>query len=290
MLTVLGIILIVIAVAVPVTSTLMANNGLAAAQNQIAAVLSAARSDAIYNRSTTGVCFYIDLATQRTAMQEVQQMPGVYADSANANPVALSLEAVYTLQNVNNNALGALAPVYYRDPVLLPGGIGVALCNDCQNSLALDRYVRFGAIMFDATGTVTSVPYGVVNQWTPPRFTTTVATQLGTHMGVNAWDTANGSPTKNVYGNVATLMSQSGLAIFDRDAYLGQRTSVHDTNADAFNDQDLQYIAPDPRNPSAPNATPPTQNQKEDEELWIDNNSTQALVSPYNGSLVFSHS
>src|SRR5580658_2106774 len=60
MLVVLGIIVLVIATAIPVFNSLTGNHSLAAAQNQIASMLATARSDAIYNRQVTGVFFFID--------------------------------------------------------------------------------------------------------------------------------------------------------------------------------------------------------------------------------------
>ena len=45
---------------------------LSTAQNQISAFISNARADAIYNRQTIGVFFYLDPKTQQTAMAEVQ--------------------------------------------------------------------------------------------------------------------------------------------------------------------------------------------------------------------------
>ncbi len=72
MITVLTIIILVLAIAIPVWNALMGGTNVAAAQNQISALLANARADAIYNRQTIGVCFFIDPKTQQTAMAEVQ--------------------------------------------------------------------------------------------------------------------------------------------------------------------------------------------------------------------------
>ena len=72
MITVLTIIILVLAIAIPVWNALMGGTNTAAAQNEISAFISNARADAIYNRQIIGVCFFIDPNTQQTAMAEVQ--------------------------------------------------------------------------------------------------------------------------------------------------------------------------------------------------------------------------
>src|SRR5579872_4557245 len=68
MITVMVIILIILAIAVPVWDALMNGTNLVAAQNQIAAYIANARADAIYNRQMIGVFFYIDSKTQQEAI------------------------------------------------------------------------------------------------------------------------------------------------------------------------------------------------------------------------------
>ena len=72
MITVLTIIIIVLAIAIPIWDALMNGTNLSAAQNQISAFISNARTDAIYNRQTIGVFFYVNSKTQQTGMAEVQ--------------------------------------------------------------------------------------------------------------------------------------------------------------------------------------------------------------------------
>jgi hypothetical protein len=168
MITVLTIIVIVMAIAVPVWDALMNGTNLAAAQNEISAFISNARADAIYNRQTIGVFFFIDPKTQQTAMAEVQVQtlyqpnsppgstmgytslftPGTWT-AGNPPTWASSSTVPYTnngyvnsIELVNNpdpNNPGSY--IFYRDVVLLPKGVGVVLNN---NSYTYNRYGLWG--------------------------------------------------------------------------------------------------------------------------------------------------
>jgi prepilin-type N-terminal cleavage/methylation domain-containing protein len=155
MITVLVIIIIVLAIAVPVWKALLGGTNLASAKNEISAFLSNARADAIFNRQSIGVCFYIDPKTQQTAMAEVQVQtlwqehpygggaatytslfqpgtwtgpnswavwPAGYGGTSNGPINSLEL-----LNNPDPNSPGNF--VFYREPVLLPKGASVVLNN-----------------------------------------------------------------------------------------------------------------------------------------------------------------
>jgi prepilin-type N-terminal cleavage/methylation domain-containing protein len=218
MITVLTIIIIVLAIAIPIWDAMMNGTNLAAAQNQISAFISNARADAIYNRQTIGVFFYIDPKSQQTAMAEVQVqtlyqpkpyggaagpiytsqfIPGTWTSTVGAfswsnwqayptaPPWAASNGPAYSLEMVNSPDPNNPTPgsfVFYRDVVLLPKGVGVALNNSTytynSNGLwdspagapvwpagggfpPLDRYLRLGCIMFNPDGTLASIPFAV---------------------------------------------------------------------------------------------------------------------------------
>src|SRR5580698_5484628 len=121
MITVLTIIIIVLAIAIPIWDALMNGTNLAAAQNQIAALISNARADAIYNRKTIGVCFFIDPRTQQTAVAEVQvqtlwQPP--YPGGVGAAPAytALFQPTVTTAFAPDNGPTNSLELVNNPDP------------------------------------------------------------------------------------------------------------------------------------------------------------------------------
>jgi type II secretory pathway pseudopilin PulG len=306
MITVLTIIIIVLAIAIPVWNALMGGTNLAAAQNQISAFLSNARTDAIYNRQTIGVFFFIDPKTQQTAMAEVQvqtlcqphpypadnttyntstnlppysstfqpeSWPSIsnWAQNATANTYPPSPAAAnYTNDNgpvnsielVNNpdpNTPGNF--VFYRDVVLLPKGVGVALNNNTftyneynqwgynpviTNSTGnvgyppLDRYMRLGAIFFAPDGTLTSIPFAIplcecltVTQYTNAKTNNAFPPQnlLGARIGMsgnidlasNVYPPAMNSPYPPIH---LPLMSSVGLVVYDHDAYLAQHATM----------------------------------------------------------------
>jgi prepilin-type N-terminal cleavage/methylation domain-containing protein len=329
MITVLTIIVIVLAIAIPIWDALMNGTNLSAAQNQISAYISNARADAIYNRQNIGVCFYIDPRTQQTAMAEVQvqtlyQPP--YPGGGTATYTSLFAPSVTGANAPNNGPTNSLELVnspdpnnagnyiFYRDTILLPKGVGVALNNNTYtynsnglwlypdpNTLPpLDRYVRIGTIMFNPDGSLASIPIGIPEY---EHFTSAV-TGTGTYsllcqkigmvssidFGSNLTPTAGKTPT------YLPLMSSVGLVVYDHDKYLNQHATLQVANNSAspptqttigdgaqFTDLDMDY--------SLVGAAAPTNGgtQAQDkfiEESWIDQNGTAFLVSPFNGSLI----
>jgi prepilin-type N-terminal cleavage/methylation domain-containing protein len=75
-LVVIGIIVLVIALAVPALSLISGSNSINGAENNISAMLGRVRSDAIALQKDTGILFFIDPATQGVVMAEVQKTEG----------------------------------------------------------------------------------------------------------------------------------------------------------------------------------------------------------------------
>lgn len=167
MITVLSIIIIVLAIALPVWRTLLGGTNLSAAQNEISATIANARADAIYNRQTIGVFFFIDPKTQQTGMAEVQVqtlyqpdpypagtaatytslfVPGLWSDTAGSvswtAPSFWQNGAINSLERVNSpDPTNPGNFVFYRDVTLLPKGVAVALNNNTNtNPPALNPY------------------------------------------------------------------------------------------------------------------------------------------------------
>jgi len=315
---VLSIIVIVVAMAIPVWSTLSGNNSVATATNQIAAMLGNARADALYNHQMTGVFFFLDPTTGQFAMAEVQAdlapqgagggyYPSYTPATMSPNGAAAAADGPVTpLEMVNYLSSSAPAKstptsqqyIFYRDVVLLPSGVGVALSNNSNPygsspAPGLDRYLRCGAIMFDATGVLTTIPYAVpMVRQTPyivrenPTAPTNVD-QLAVRLGLtnNAATFSNGDLASRIAPtppstNVLPLISQTGLLVYDHNAYLNQRTTNGTSPNQAFTDGDLQCELPANAN------TIVTTANKIDEENWLDQNGVAFLVSPFNGSLI----
>jgi prepilin-type N-terminal cleavage/methylation domain-containing protein len=265
MITVLTIIILVLAIAIPVWNALMGGTNVAAAQNQVSAFLANARADAIYNRKTIGVCFFIDAKSQRTAMAEVQ----VQSEWFTGTPTPLFVPNVGA--GVNNGSVNAIELVnspdpnsstnppnyiFPRDIVLLPVGVGVALNNNTytynqaflpngstylsyrsspKGLPPIDRYLRLGVIMFDANGALTTIPFGIplddkLSAITPaPQGTENLLCQrIG--MAYVPGSTSDIASNVNVVSpgtpSQIPLMSSVGLVIYDHDAYLAQHASM----------------------------------------------------------------
>ena len=72
-LIVIGIIVLLIALAVPALALISGSNSINGAENNLSALLGRARADAIALQKHTGVLFFIDPATQQAMMAEVQE-------------------------------------------------------------------------------------------------------------------------------------------------------------------------------------------------------------------------
>ncbi len=330
MITVLTIIIIVLAIAIPIWDALMNGTNLSAAQNQISAFISNARADAIYNRQTIGVSFYIDSKTLQTAMAEVQvqtlyQVPyGAAVGSTQSYTSLFQPNAngsngpnngpTYSLELVNNpDPNNAGNYVFYRDAVLLPKGVGVALNNntytynsnalwlypDANGLPPLDRYVRIGTIMFNPDGSLASIPIGIPEK---EQFTSASANtysllcqKVGMTSG-NDFGSIVAPPGAGKTPTYLPLMSSVGLVVFDHDKYLNQHATAQVANNSSspptqatigdgaqFTDIDMDYSLVGAGAP--PNGGAQAQD-KFIEESWIDQNGTAFLVSPFNGSLI----
>jgi prepilin-type N-terminal cleavage/methylation domain-containing protein len=138
-LVVIGLIVLLIAVAVPVLSVLSGNRSTEAAENQVAAMVGQARAQAIALQKNIGVAFFVDPASQRYTMALVGQQPG--------------------------EAWIERLPDY--DFVPLQTGTGLQLINDDRmakpnvNAAGRDRYVRFGVVMFDGRGEAIASQYRI---------------------------------------------------------------------------------------------------------------------------------
>ena len=333
MITVLTIIIIILAIAVPVWNSLLGGTNLTTAQNTIAATLANARADAIYNRQTIGVFFYTDPKTQQTGMAEVQVQPLYQPSSGSVTSIFFPGDwtaggASWTKNATQNGSINSLelvnSPdptnpsnnVFYRDPVLLPKGVAVALNNNTNTNPAsgspynpyaawnptaagspppIDRYLRTGCIMFNPDGTLASIPWGVpyyewfsLAQYTANPSAPNENLLCKTINMPQYYDTAS-MFTPVVATNYAPLTSSVGLVVYDHDAYLNQHATSQTGLGDGsqFNDSDMILSLNNPpvsSPPSASNTGPAA--DKFLEEQWIDQNGTALLVSPFNGSLI----
>ena len=193
-LIVIGLIVVMIAVAVPVLNVLSGNRSTEAAENQVAAVLNQARAQAIALQKNVGVIFYVDPASQRYTMALVQQN-GLYVD---------------------------LLPDY--DYVPLQTGTGIQLLHDDQSVApnvapsGRDRYVRMGVVMFDGRGQAIAAPYTIPNDPAIPN-------SLREVIDLKAILNEMGEGNALYYHPDYQLYTQLGLVIYDNEAFATQNFS-----------------------------------------------------------------
>lgn len=140
LLVVLGVILLILAVAVPAVNLLTGQRSIAVAQNQLAAVLAQARGRALALQRETGLFFYLDPTSDRFAMRTIEVVG-------------------------RQGSVQVIDLVLGTDGHLLPGGVGVQfpVAGATGSARTAQGYVGFnrlggsqvpvgGAILFDRQG------------------------------------------------------------------------------------------------------------------------------------------
>jgi type II secretory pathway pseudopilin PulG len=278
LLIVIGLIVLLIALAVPAFRAMTGGRSIDAAQNQLAAVLGAARAEAIGLQKVRGVLFYLDPATDRVNCAIVREV-GYSPATPVTNPPDYYLDLVPD-----------------RDPVALPVGVGLQCVDSADlNGTARrdDGYIGFnplnasppppetdpslrvqygGVILFDGYGRVMSKYYGfLLGERPDPTSRRTFTTRLGEVFGYAAGENNNVPPhyipTQLGMGNPAPpAQSMLGFVLYDAEAFrsLGYTNSdsQFDSGAGAYN------------------------GKEKEEEDWLDKNAAPVLINRYNGSLI----
>ncbi len=128
LLIVIGIMLLLVAIAVPSLDALTGRRSLEAAENLISAVLARARQEGMLMQAGQGVIFYQDPLTDRIAMAMV------YQPDPNGSPLRIDL-------------------LPDREPVLVQGGVELRFLNNAG------QYVLPGVVWFDGMGYVRAQSY-----------------------------------------------------------------------------------------------------------------------------------
>jgi prepilin-type N-terminal cleavage/methylation domain-containing protein len=293
LLIVMGIIVLMIAIAVPVVRSLMGSSSISMARNTLSSLLARAREEAIGMQQVRGVMFMVDKTTNRLIGIMVQ-------------------EAV--VQDPNQPTIIMLDSIPNRDSVPLPSGVrmqtvfnGVSAANSAAGTD--DHYLGFnppygqpqlflgGAILFDGNGKLISRPYGF--QLSQPFTTGYTASNLCTFLGVDYSGVQTYADLQNpmtgsyafvpgftgiISGNSRTppatlVCSQVALILFDYDAF--KAMGFTDQDADLSSAQ--TYTAPWPINTTSDGDGV---HSEKDEETWLDNNSTPLMINRYDGTLI----
>ena len=284
LLIVIGLIVLVLALAVPAFQAMTGGRSVDAAQNQLSAVLGAARAEAIGLQKVRGVFFYIDPATERVNAALVQETsspleapddpPEFYLDLVpDRDPIALPVGV--GLQGIDNASIApgtASAGGTRRDD----GYVGYNPLVGLQPAPPAGGPRYGGVILFDGYGRVINKRYGFLIGREAPGGTvrsiqpTLIGALFGYSNGnvdvpeyfVPRQSVGAGNTTENNH----PPRSQFGFALFDAQPF---RTL-------GFTDADPQF------DPGAGGYATPEQ----DEEKWIDQNGIPVLINRYNGTLV----
>jgi prepilin-type N-terminal cleavage/methylation domain-containing protein len=277
LMTVITIIVLVLAAAVPTINLLEGNRSVANGYNRVAAALGHARQIALYYRAPAGVVFYQDPVTGRQAIAYVTQEKNIPRD-AGFVPKADDRE---------------MDIIPGEEILLLPYGVAVQILN-CQNGQStIDAYLRIGIVLFDENGQLTSTPYWIrdfgylgVILGGPSN---TTPNPLISNANLIQWQTSPAyggltpGPPNNLYSHLA-------LCIYDESAYLSQVNPA--TGGEKFSDADNNctqtyslYFAQKPVGTYAVSEKN-LLSDKQAEQQWLSQNGQIYAIKPNDGSLL----
>ena len=277
LLVVIGIIVIIVALAIPVLNVLQGNRSSDAAQNQIQALINEGRMNAIGLQRDGGVLFYIDPSTQRVHTVLVQgtdsqpgDLPGVeiYLDVVRDHesiPLTLGL----ALQTIDNAAVN---PTTTPPTRLDDGYIGF---NNDGGGQTLDYG---GVILFDSHGQLVSRTYGFRLGY--PAGGSANWSEMGRLLMLNSSSASPPAlgfvPGQPIGGAASVPLPQSafGLVLFNAETFKSQGYSEADSQVSGSGWDGSKGPLP---------AYVNGEKQKED---WIDQNSVPLIVNRYNGTLI----
>lgn len=278
LLIVIGIIVLVMALAVPALNLITGTRSVDAAENLVSVMLGRARTEAIGVQQIRGLLFYLDPATQRVNMTLVQS-----ADPPNTG--ALDVDVYLDITSVG-------------DTLMLPNGVGLQVVDDVVMTGSSPNLVRSddafigynninanpaagagaktaiaygGVILFDSRGQLISRTFALKAR---TGVIATPYTEMGkllfqpTESNLSTPDTAHMDvlPVLDLT-SLKTQRSQVGLILFDETAF---RASDDRNNGDPQIDTTLSPYSP----------------RELEEETWLDNNAVPLLINRYNGTLV----
>jgi Tfp pilus assembly protein FimT len=295
---VIVIVVLMLSMAMPVFRAMNGSRSQESASNQIAAMLGAARSQAIGLQQNIGVAFFPD-STGRYQMAIVERkMDGGFATMNGRNTLQPYSKWTYIQhQTIGGGPFVAVqdAPAgtsiintaFFRhcdmnvidktddsDTEALPMGVGVQLLNDWglaspsgASTPKSDAYVSTGVIMFDSQGRLSSKPISIIQGGVIGSTMNMASTGSNNYP---EWQSNSMTPGIPVNG---ALYSSFGLVLFDKDAFQSQ-------GFDTIDPTYSPHISP--KSGSYTTGSPSEQT----EESWLDQNATPLLINRFNGTLV----
>ena len=286
LLVVMGIIVLFITLAIPAIRGMTGSSSTSVARNELAALVTRAREEAVGVQSVRGVLFFIDPASDRVV--------GVICQAASLQDPNLTAYNIILLDAVPS-----------RDTLQLPTGVRLQTVYNNTSTTAtpttMDRYLGFnpvntsvkigGCILFDGNGKLISRPYGFqmaqLNGATASLSalggmlfgtSTTLASLTGDIVNATAssYSYVPGYTTAPSGATPALSISQLGMVLFDYDAF--QSLGFKDIDAVPNNQ-------PYGTGPMTVGTITQTQSEQA-EETWLDTNSAPVMVNRFNGTLI----
>jgi prepilin-type N-terminal cleavage/methylation domain-containing protein len=258
-LIVIGIIVLMLALAVPALNLLSGTKSIDGAENNLSAMLGRARADALGLQKDTGVFFFIDPGTDRVTAAEVWAVTG---------PTATTVDAYLDLVPDRDwLALpkGVLAQVI--DDASVTGGVraddGFVGYNPYPAASATPTLQYGGVILFDSAGRLTSKRYVFRGQKVDATGTLVPTDIYHLLQDGKISGTSTGGTDFTPPSTPGPIRSQFGLVLIDRESFM--------------NNGDLTDV-------QVAGGTYATKEQGE--EAWLDDNATPLVVNRYNGTLV----
>jgi type II secretory pathway pseudopilin PulG len=279
-LIVIGLIVLLLAIAVPAFNLISGGKSIEGAANQLSAALGRARAQAIGLQKTSGVLFFVDPRNDRRSIAIVQETDAPNPITANPRPDVwldlsdadfLPLPAGISAQLVSDCTFTGAPPNLLRAS---DGYIGYNATAHQATSAPTTTEVRFGGvILFDANGRLTSKTYGfrcVVG--TTGNFQRTALGKLLNPSVAATTPTLAFDVIPGPNSMTSLVRSQFGLVMYQQDAFMnatGGGLNLVGREADA----------------SVSGANYMTIGEKPEED-WLDNNATPLMINRYNGTLV----
>ena len=264
LLVVIGIIVMMLALAVPLFNIFSGSRSVEGGQNMVSAMLQRARARALAMQERRGILFFEDQATKKTGMLlvKIDEPP-----AAPFPPPPGFVPGAYVLELDERD----------EEIQFLPTGVGAAVVLGANPTSATaananatqTTYRPYGVVVFDGVGRIATLGNYTTEAGDPSRYPADATAGKGAGMtylkyyyGVNIYppgaDTNGKHIGEAVPGSVAQEYSHAALLLFDKHVYA--------------------EIQPDPSGDWR--KLSPQQSQ------WLDQNGTALVVNRYNGTII----
>lgn len=300
MVVVMGIIVLFVAMAIPTIRSLSGSTSIGMTRNNVSALLARAREEAIGFQAVRGVMFFCDTSTNRIIGVIVQEaviqdplVPNcILLDSVPGRetmplPSGVRLQTVFNGVNQVNSAAGTEDRYLGFNPI------------QATNSITGLQVKLGGVILFDGNGKLIVRPYGfqMSQPGTPSvtasnlcnllgiTYSTVVATIAGSAPSGTMCDPAISSYefipayTTSATPPPATVLSQVGLILFNYDAFMAQGFTDQDSDIQGTTSYTSAW-------PVAAGVDGDGVHSEQNEETWLDSNSTPLMVNRFDGTLI----